>query len=84
MDFCALKSDSAGIQPITAQGHQDKVVLLPLVALVHARGFSRMRREVTAEITATQSDLAGYVSRNWKTLSRFHSQTMEAKGIGRR
>lgn len=25
MDFCALKSDSAGIGPITAQGHQDKV-----------------------------------------------------------
>ena len=24
VDLCALKSDSAGIRPITAQGHQDK------------------------------------------------------------
>lgn len=36
------------------------------MALVHARGYSRMQRQGSAEITETQSDLAGYVSRNWK------------------
>lgn len=46
------------------------------MALVHARGYSRMQRKGTAEITETQSDLAGYVSCNWKkkAVSRFCSQ----------
>ncbi len=51
------------------------------MALVHARGYSRMQRKETAEITETQSDLAGYVSRNWKkkAVSRFRSEAAETK-----
>lgn len=51
------------------------------MALVHARGYSSTQRKVTAEIMETQSDLTGYVSRNWKkkTVSGFRSRAIETQ-----
>lgn len=79
-----------GIQPITAQGHQDKVQRVDasagctLTPNVHARGYSRMQREREkrpADIKLTKWDLAGYGSCNWtrKNVSRFHLKAVETK-----
>lgn len=47
------------------------------MVLVHVKGYSRIQRKVTAEITATQSDLAGCVSCNWKKKNVFRSKAQE-------
>lgn len=67
MDSPALEPESAGIQPITAQGSAPvQVALSPRVALVHAGGCSVAAGSGWAESPGTQSDESGSVWNNWK------------------